>query len=185
MAACTKSTTICGKLVQGNPRTLVDLLQWHAASTSATSPAEAANSPATSISSGFTWIDDSGNVARKLAYADLEREARVVAQGLLASKAHGQRVLLIFEPGLDFVVGFFGCVYAGAIAVPVYPPLKDEDFFKVRALLSSPPLLPSPPLSAPVPQERVLAGARAISSSSSGAVLAWLAAKGRYFLSFR
>jgi acyl-CoA synthetase (AMP-forming)/AMP-acid ligase II len=122
--------TICGKTVQGNPRTLVDLLQRHAAATT-TSPADAANTTASAISSGFSWIDDSGNVARKLTYADLEREARVVAQGLQANKAHGQRVLLIFEPGLDFVVGFFGCVYAGAIAVPVYPPLKDEDFFKV------------------------------------------------------
>lgn len=129
--------TICGKTVQGNPRTLVDLLQRHAAAT-ATSPADAANTTASAISSGFSWIDDGGNVARKLTYADLEREARVVAQGLQANKAHGQRVLLIFEPGLDFVVGFFGCVYAGAIAVPVYPPLKDEDFFKVPSPLPTP-----------------------------------------------
>jgi len=34
----------------------------------------------------------------------------------------GERVLLGFPPGLDFLVGLFGCLYAGLVAVPAYPP---------------------------------------------------------------
>ena len=34
----------------------------------------------------------------------------------------GERVLLAYPPGLDFFVAFLGCLKAGAIAVPVYPP---------------------------------------------------------------
>ncbi|AKQ66241.1 Non-ribosomal peptide synthetase [Myxococcus hansupus] len=50
-----------------------------------------------------------------------EQAARIGA--LLQSQgAQGQRVLLLYPPGLDYVAGFFGCLYAGAVAVPAYPP---------------------------------------------------------------
>src|SRR5262249_44759609 len=34
----------------------------------------------------------------------------------------GGRALLLYSPGLDFIEGFFGCLYAGVVAVPAYPP---------------------------------------------------------------
>lgn len=34
----------------------------------------------------------------------------------------GQRALLLYAPGLDYVAGVLGCLYAGVVAVPVYPP---------------------------------------------------------------
>jgi acyl-CoA synthetase (AMP-forming)/AMP-acid ligase II/acyl carrier protein len=34
----------------------------------------------------------------------------------------GERVILLFPPGLDFIAGLFGCLFAGAVAVPAYPP---------------------------------------------------------------
>ncbi len=81
---------------------------------------------------GFSWIEDSGKVVKSLRFKELELEARSVAVSLIEQEATGQRVLLLFEPSLQFLIGFFGCVYAGAIAVPLYPPVKDEDFHKVR-----------------------------------------------------
>jgi acyl-CoA synthetase (AMP-forming)/AMP-acid ligase II len=47
-----------------------------------------------------------------------------VAASLVARRATGERVLLLFAPGLEFVTGFFGCLYAGAVAVPVQPPSR-------------------------------------------------------------
>ncbi|WXB19503.1 fatty acyl-AMP ligase [Pendulispora albinea] len=54
-------------------------------------------------------------------YRALSRRARRVAMGLRAWPA-GERALLIFPPGLDFIAGFLGCLHAGLIAVPAYPP---------------------------------------------------------------
>ena len=38
----------------------------------------------------------------------------------------GQRALLCYPPGVEFLVGLFGCLYAGTIAVPLYPPCAGE-----------------------------------------------------------
>jgi len=57
-----------------------------------------------------------------LTYAEVERRARAVAATLQAAGAAGERAILLYPPGLDFVVGFFGALFAGVIAVPAYPP---------------------------------------------------------------
>ncbi|TDD11067.1 fatty acyl-AMP ligase [Nonomuraea deserti] len=57
-----------------------------------------------------------------LTYAELDRTARRVAALLQLHADLGDRVLLLNEPGLGFVAAFFGCVYAGMIAVPAPPP---------------------------------------------------------------
>lgn len=51
-------------------------------------------------------------------FAELDRKARSIAGYLTALGARGKRVLLPHPPGLEFVSSFFGCLYAGAIAVP-------------------------------------------------------------------
>ncbi len=58
----------------------------------------------------------------EMTWQELDRSARAVAARLVRSGAAGQRVLLLFQTGLDFVSAFFGCLYAGAVAVPVTPP---------------------------------------------------------------
>src|SRR5262249_26831160 len=56
-----------------------------------------------------------------LSYAQLDQRARAIASALQATGEPGQRVLLLHQPGLDFVTAFYGCLYAGAIAVTTYP----------------------------------------------------------------
>ena len=41
---------------------------------------------------------------------------------LQSHSAGGERVLLLYPTGLEFIAAFFGCLYAGVIAVPVPPP---------------------------------------------------------------
>jgi acyl-CoA synthetase (AMP-forming)/AMP-acid ligase II/nucleoside-diphosphate-sugar epimerase len=60
-------------------------------------------------------------------HAALDRAARRVAARLQADGvAPGARALLIYPPGLDYLAAFFGCLYAGVIAVPAYPPLLNR-----------------------------------------------------------
>ncbi|NVJ26526.1 amino acid adenylation domain-containing protein, partial [Myxococcus sp. AM011] len=55
-------------------------------------------------------------------YARLDARARAIGAALQAEGARGQRALLLFPPGLEFISAFMGCLYAGVVAVPAYPP---------------------------------------------------------------
>jgi acyl-CoA synthetase (AMP-forming)/AMP-acid ligase II/acyl carrier protein len=55
-------------------------------------------------------------------YADLGARSQAVAAALQDRCAPGDRALLVYPPGLDFVAGFVGCLLAGVVAVPAYPP---------------------------------------------------------------
>src|SRR5206468_7729245 len=61
-----------------------------------------------------------------LSYAELDRKARSIAALLQQHVKPGERALLLFPPGLDFIASFFGSLYSGVIAVPVYPPNPDQ-----------------------------------------------------------
>ena len=74
---------------------------------------------------GYTFLAGAGRAETSLTYAELDARARAVAVllgGAGASRVTGAPVLVVFPAGLDFLVGFFGCLYAGAIAIPTrYP----------------------------------------------------------------
>jgi acyl-CoA synthetase (AMP-forming)/AMP-acid ligase II len=69
----------------------------------------------------FTFLLDGEAEELRWDYAELDLRARAIAAHLQGIGAAGQRVLLSYPPGLDFIAGFFGCLYAGAVAVPTYP----------------------------------------------------------------
>lgn len=60
--------------------------------------------------------------ALQWSYAHLDAEARRIGSWLRARFPAGDRVLLLYPAGLDFVAAFFGCLYAGMVAVPAPPP---------------------------------------------------------------
>lgn len=62
--------------------------------------------------------DDDG----QLSYGELDRRARGVAAAIQTGAEPGERILLLYPPGLEYVVALFGCLYAGAVGVPAYPP---------------------------------------------------------------
>lgn len=57
-----------------------------------------------------------------LTYGQLDRRAQEIATKLREVARCGDRALLAFPSGLDFICAFFGCLYAGVVAVPAYPP---------------------------------------------------------------
>ncbi|RRR40449.1 fatty acyl-AMP ligase [Mycolicibacter terrae] len=67
----------------------------------------------------FAFTVDGETEAGRLTYCELDRKARAIAAGLQRRGAAGRRVLVICRPGLDSIAAYFGCLYAGAVAVPV------------------------------------------------------------------
>jgi acyl-CoA synthetase (AMP-forming)/AMP-acid ligase II len=61
-----------------------------------------------------------------LTYRELHERALVVAGELARHCRPGDRALLLFQPGLDFIVSYFGCLYARVIAVPVNRPRRNR-----------------------------------------------------------
>jgi acyl transferase domain-containing protein/acyl-CoA synthetase (AMP-forming)/AMP-acid ligase II/acyl carrier protein len=68
----------------------------------------------------FTYLVDGETQEIRWDYEQLDVRARSIAAHLQCIGAAGQRVLLLYPPGLDFIAGFFGCLYAGAVAVPIH-----------------------------------------------------------------
>jgi acyl-CoA synthetase (AMP-forming)/AMP-acid ligase II len=69
----------------------------------------------------FLRDNDPGKDLDTLSYAQLDQKARAIAAVLQSAGEPGQRVLLLHQPGADFIAAFYGCLYAGAIAVTTYP----------------------------------------------------------------
>jgi len=69
-----------------------------------------------------------------LSYRQLDLRARTIAAALQAQVAPGERAVLLFPSGSDYVAAFFGCLYAGVIAVPAYPPESARQHHQERLL---------------------------------------------------
>lgn len=125
-------------LVSPRHASIVEALSHHAR----TKPEQAA----------YTFLDEAGEPSATLTFRQLRDRALAVAHHLLAEGLRGERVLLLFPPGLDFIAAFYGCLYAGVVAVPCYPHLNTRGMAKLdgiirdadaRAALSVGSLMPS------------------------------------------
>jgi 8-amino-7-oxononanoate synthase len=83
---------------------------------------------------GFTFLVDGENEQVHLTYQELDRQARAIGAWLETHELVGQRALLLYPPGLEFIAAFFGCLYAGVIAVPVYPPRRNRSLMRIQAI---------------------------------------------------
>src|SRR5512140_3723283 len=71
----------------------------------------------------YTLLSDGETEAGSLTYGELDQRARSIAVLLQNSlNKPGERVLLLYPPGLEYISAFWGCLYAGMVAVPSYPP---------------------------------------------------------------
>jgi acyl transferase domain-containing protein/acyl-CoA synthetase (AMP-forming)/AMP-acid ligase II/acyl carrier protein/alpha/beta superfamily hydrolase len=84
----------------------------------------------------FTFLSDGETVTESLTYSQLDERARAIAATLQSLKATGERALLLYQPGLEFIAAFFGCLYAGVIAVPAYPPRANRSLERLQAIVS-------------------------------------------------
>ncbi|MFY0565974.1 non-ribosomal peptide synthase/polyketide synthase [Archangium lansingense] len=70
----------------------------------------------------FHFVEDSDSDNSTLSYAGLLQRAHAIGACLQQLATPGERAVLIYPPGLEYVTGFFGCMASGVIAVPAYPP---------------------------------------------------------------
>ena len=90
---------------------LVELLRWRAARQEK------------QVAYTYYLLDGEEEEA-SITYGDLDRQARVIAAHLQEMGMAGERALLLYPPGLEFIAAFFGCLYAGVVGVPAYPPRR-------------------------------------------------------------
>jgi amino acid adenylation domain-containing protein/non-ribosomal peptide synthase protein (TIGR01720 family)/FkbM family methyltransferase len=82
----------------------------------------------------YTFLLDEGTES-SLTYGELDRRARAIASSLQSTVKPGDRVLLLYPPGLEYITAFFGCLYASAIAVPAYPPRHNRNLLRLQAIV--------------------------------------------------
>jgi 8-amino-7-oxononanoate synthase len=83
---------------------------------------------------GFVYLVDGDCEEIRWTYEELDRQARAIAATLQSMQLKGERALLLYPAGLDFIAAFFGCLYAGVIAVPAYPPRRNRNMSRVEAI---------------------------------------------------
>lgn len=82
----------------------------------------------------YTFLQDGEIETDSLTYQRLEQQAKAIAANLQSLDAKGERVLLLYPPGLEFIAGFFGCLYGGAIAIPANPPRPNQSLSRLEAI---------------------------------------------------
>mgnify|MGYP000615519390 CR=1 FL=1 len=103
--------------------TLVDLLHYRAV-----------HQP---LQIAYTFLLDGERKEISINYQDLEKRVRTVAASLQSLGAKGERALLLYQPGLEYIISFFGCLYAGVLAVPSYPPTLGKQTQRLQSIAAS------------------------------------------------
>src|SRR5258708_6789705 len=103
-------------------RTLVDLLRDRAI--------QDEKAPA------YTFLKHGEMEETRLTYDELERQARAIAASLKPYAKPGDRALLVCPAGLDYIAAFFGCLYAGVVAVPAYPSRANRSLGRLQSIIA-------------------------------------------------
>ena len=82
-----------------------------------------------------TFLADGEEVTARLTYGELDRQARAIAAHLQGIAPAGERALMLYPSGPDFVAAFYGCLYAGLVAVPAYPPRSDKNLDRLLGVI--------------------------------------------------
>ncbi len=101
--------------------TLVDLLRYRAQ-----------NQPERDA---YCFLQDGEEDEEWISYSELDRRARGIGAWLQEMGAAGERALLLYPAGLDFIAAYFGCLYAGVTAVPVYPPRLNRPSPRIQGIV--------------------------------------------------
>ncbi|MCX4091565.1 AMP-binding protein [Nocardia sp. alder85J] len=84
----------------------------------------------------YTFLDDEGAETGSVCYRELYARSMAVAERLRSCCAPGDRALLVFPQSVDFIVAYFGCLYAHVLAVPVNPPRRNQVQDATRSIVT-------------------------------------------------
>jgi amino acid adenylation domain-containing protein len=83
----------------------------------------------------YIFLADGETESDWLTYAEFDRRSRAIAAQLQSLNLQGERALLLYPPGLDYLTAFFGCLYAGVVAVPAYPPRNARNTPRILSMV--------------------------------------------------
>ncbi|MCW8418168.1 fatty acyl-AMP ligase [Fluoribacter dumoffii] len=72
-----------------------------------------------------------------LTYGELQQKIHAIAALIQEYSKPGERVLLIFSPGIDYIITFWACLFSGVLAVPAYPPFDKSTVEKLQAIINN------------------------------------------------
>src|SRR5262245_56635507 len=79
----------------------------------------------------YRFLGDGETGESRITYGELDQRARAIAACLQNMGARGERALLLYPAGLSYIEAFFGCLYAGVIAVPAPLPRRNAQRLQV------------------------------------------------------
>ena len=82
----------------------------------------------------FRFEHPNGGAGNALTYQALDLRAMAIGADLQKFTSRGERALLLYPQGLDFIAAFFGCLYAGVVAVPVSPPRRNRSLTSLEGI---------------------------------------------------
>ncbi|HEV2158835.1 fatty acyl-AMP ligase [Bradyrhizobium sp.] len=85
----------------------------------------------------YVFVSDRGTEEASLTFRQLHAAATALASRLTLAGQPGERAILVFPPGLEFLVAFFGCLMAGIIAVPMMMPRRNSARDASAAILAN------------------------------------------------
>ena len=106
--------------IQHKAQTLTELLRWRAD-----------NQP---DMTAFVFLEEGEREGGSFTYSELDIRAKSIAARLQSLNLKGERALLIYESGLEYLDSFFGCLYAGVISVPLHLPGKNKSLSRISAI---------------------------------------------------
>ncbi|RPJ24187.1 MAG: fatty acyl-AMP ligase, partial [Chloroflexi bacterium] len=83
----------------------------------------------------YRFIQDSEAEIISITYGELDRQARAIGAWLESFGASGERALLLYPSGLEYIASFMGCLYAGVTAVPAYPPRLNRPVPRIQSIV--------------------------------------------------
>jgi acyl-CoA synthetase (AMP-forming)/AMP-acid ligase II len=83
----------------------------------------------------YTFLENGEEEGASWTYADLDLRARAIAAWLQEAGAGGGRALLLYQPGLEFMAAFFGCLYAGVAGIPAPPPRLNKTSTRLSSII--------------------------------------------------
>ena len=103
--------------------TFVEVVQWQADS----------KPDATAL----VFLSEGETERASMTFSQLDQRARAIAAVLQSQASVGDRALLLYPSGLDFVSGLIGCLYAGIIPVPASPPRSIRHLGRTQAIVAN------------------------------------------------
>ncbi len=83
----------------------------------------------------FVFLRDGETEEVPLSHREFDAKAQHIAAQLQQLNLRGERLLILFPQGNEYLISIFGAFYAGVIAVPGYPPRNNRNLLRLEAIM--------------------------------------------------